>query len=482
MTYWPRSAALALVFGGGILARAWPLLWGNGFRVGASLYDDGVYVSSALLFAQGLWPYRDYVLVHPPGLTLLLQAVAPFSPAGAYLASRWLFVGVGVVNLSLTAWAARRWLGPWPAVAAVAVYAFYPEIVVYERGAFLEPILNTGALLLLCIASGRQTRLAMALMGLVLGSMCCVKVTGTVWAVPVAYWAWRAGKWPAMGIVAISAGLAIALVVLPFAMKAPLAFVQQTVEFHLDRPFDGVTALRRLQALWQGGWHVVVFCALVAATATWRGRPLEPQERSLLTSLSLAAGVLLTLFLTAKTFWVEYTAVLAPLFAMAVALSVAAALGISTGRRWHAAVVSVALAVGVVRLGTVQAQARDHTDDIERSAEYLRRHAANASCITTMEPSWLLAADRVPGGSAPVIDSYATLLSAAPSLATETQRFGSVAASERMQSLVAQCDFIIWGWRGDMQSSEATRRWLAEQYQHVFPPTGEPGISIFRRR
>ena len=35
-------------------------------------YDDGVYLGTAIRLVHGVFPYRDYAFVHPPGIALLL--------------------------------------------------------------------------------------------------------------------------------------------------------------------------------------------------------------------------------------------------------------------------------------------------------------------------------------------------------------------------------------------------------------------------
>ena len=39
-------------------------------------YDDGVHFAAALGLVNGLLPYRDFLLLHPPGVVL---ALAPFA-------------------------------------------------------------------------------------------------------------------------------------------------------------------------------------------------------------------------------------------------------------------------------------------------------------------------------------------------------------------------------------------------------------------
>lgn len=47
-----------------------------GYLLGVSEYDDGPYFGSALRLLNGAIPYRDFVIVHPPGITLLMLPAA----------------------------------------------------------------------------------------------------------------------------------------------------------------------------------------------------------------------------------------------------------------------------------------------------------------------------------------------------------------------------------------------------------------------
>lgn len=42
-------------------------------------YDDGVYFGSAVMLIHGHLPYRDFVFIQPPGVTLLLTPFALLS-------------------------------------------------------------------------------------------------------------------------------------------------------------------------------------------------------------------------------------------------------------------------------------------------------------------------------------------------------------------------------------------------------------------
>jgi alpha-1,2-mannosyltransferase len=69
---WFLAIAIAAI---AFLFRLIPVLRGGGL-FGLGNYDDGVYYAACTAIAHGLLPYRDFLLLHPPGVPLLL---APFA-------------------------------------------------------------------------------------------------------------------------------------------------------------------------------------------------------------------------------------------------------------------------------------------------------------------------------------------------------------------------------------------------------------------
>ena len=65
------------MFGVGVVARLGEVLHGAGLTSDLG-YDPGVYFAAADGLVHGRVPYRDFVLLHPPGIML---AVAPFALA-----------------------------------------------------------------------------------------------------------------------------------------------------------------------------------------------------------------------------------------------------------------------------------------------------------------------------------------------------------------------------------------------------------------
>src|SRR5215470_6390924 len=51
------------------------------YLLGVTEYDDGVYFGSAVRFVHGVLPYRDFTMVQPPGIILLMTPAALVSKA-----------------------------------------------------------------------------------------------------------------------------------------------------------------------------------------------------------------------------------------------------------------------------------------------------------------------------------------------------------------------------------------------------------------
>ncbi|QGQ18488.1 hypothetical protein GC089_03485 [Cellulomonas sp. JZ18] len=179
------AAALALVV-------RWRALGGAAGLSGYHGYDDGVYYAAAAALVHGDVPYRDFLLLHPPGVAL---ALAPFAALGAGLgdpvglaAARVAFLLVGVASTVLVVRLAARW-GTVAAVVGGVLYAVSAAAAVAERLTLLEPLgtltLLGGVLLLRRAAEAAPARgRALVLLG---GAVLGLGVTVKIWnVVPVA--------------------------------------------------------------------------------------------------------------------------------------------------------------------------------------------------------------------------------------------------------------------------------------------------------
>jgi alpha-1,2-mannosyltransferase len=114
---WLPIALLAFV------ARLLPTLHGGGLG-GIDDYDDGVYFAGSQALIAGRVPYRDFVLLHPPGILLVLSPLAGLarvvSDHQAFEIARVAFMALGSLNAVLTAAVARRSRLAGPVAAVVA--------------------------------------------------------------------------------------------------------------------------------------------------------------------------------------------------------------------------------------------------------------------------------------------------------------------------------------------------------------------------
>lgn len=196
-------------------------------------YDDGVYTGAAIRLVHGVLPYRDFVFVHPPGITYLL---APFAALGLVVGShvtavldRCLAAAVVVANPILAGWLVKP-LGRVATFISAFALALWPLAVAADRGVELEPFVAffclLGAVLLFSGKPASRWRLAVA--GTAFGFALLVEV----WAIfPIAaallVWSprWNRGaKW-------LLAGLAVGIIApsLPFLIAAPHAYFHDVI-------------------------------------------------------------------------------------------------------------------------------------------------------------------------------------------------------------------------------------------------------------
>ena len=131
------------------LFRLVPVLRGGGL-FGFGNYDDGVYYASATGLIHGLLPYRDFLLLHPPAITLLLApfaAVAQLtSDSYGFAAARVAWMLLGAANAVLI-WKILRPIGLIAAVFGGFSYAvFYPAIYA-DKSTLLESPATTALLI-----------------------------------------------------------------------------------------------------------------------------------------------------------------------------------------------------------------------------------------------------------------------------------------------------------------------------------------------
>src|SRR5215472_16123346 len=195
-----------------------------GYLFGITEYDDGTDFGSAVRLVYGALPYRDFIMVQPPGITLLMAPVALVTK------------GVGTAAGMATA----RVLTALASAAAVplaglltrhrGLVAVFPESVLAARTVLLEPWLVLFCLLGALAAFDRD-RIAgwqrLLVGGCAFGFAGAVKV----WAIlPVLVILALTARRPRHAV-ALAGGVAAGFLVpvLPFALTAPATFYRSVV-------------------------------------------------------------------------------------------------------------------------------------------------------------------------------------------------------------------------------------------------------------
>jgi alpha-1,2-mannosyltransferase len=354
--------AVALV---ALAARLAPVLCGGGLT-GILAYDDGVYYSASDALLSGRLPYRDYLLLHPPGITLVL---APFAALGRLLgedavglaAARLAFMALGATAAVLV-WAVARRVSPRAGLVAGLAYAVWQPASYAERTTLLEPLVNLGLLAVLALLGpgrGDASRRRAALAGIVLGLAVAVKAWAVVpFAVLVLWLLRRDGRRTAL-IFAGAGVVAAGAVSLPFLLAAGRAMLRMVVLDQLGRPSNGVPLATRLASI--EGWQlspaplttglarvavaVAVTVAVLAVVVAWR----VPAAR-VWAALLTAQGALL---LEAPSYFAHYGAFVAPALVLLAGAGADALLGAVTDR--SAVLRPLAPAAGLVALAALSA-------------------------------------------------------------------------------------------------------------------------------
>jgi hypothetical protein len=121
-----------------------------GSMAGIVEYDDGPYVGSAILLTHGILPYRDFIFVQPPGITLLLAPVALLARLGLSTPTvmdigRVLTALVSSAGVLLTGLLVRH-RGTLAVAIAGGILAIYPGSIQAAHTVLVEPWL-----VLLCL-------------------------------------------------------------------------------------------------------------------------------------------------------------------------------------------------------------------------------------------------------------------------------------------------------------------------------------------
>jgi len=333
-----------VIVGATLLALLLRLYWLSrpGFLLSVNEYDDGPYFGSAVRLVYGALPYRDFLIVQPPGITLLMIPAALLSKvtgtAWGMATGRLLTAGAGAASVALAGLLVRH-RGLLATVIACGIMAVYPDAIQATKTVLVEPWLVLFCLLgALALFDGdhlttRTKRLVWG--GVALGFGGAVEP----WAIfPVLVVAVLALRRP-RGLAAYAAGVAAGFLVpvIPFAALSPRNFYDATIVAQIgNRPgavryplwirlqdMTGLADLARPTHLVDLAAAVLIVALIfgslgLAFLLTWRLPPAL--EKFAVGSLVLIVAA----FLWSDQFHYHFAAFLAPFLALAVALPVSA--------------------------------------------------------------------------------------------------------------------------------------------------------------
>ena len=314
----------------------------NNHISGIAEYDDGVYMLASLQVLHGLSPYKDFVFLQPPLITLWLAPASAlasiYDTKIAFEAARLLTDLVTLLNVVVLA-RLLRGRSPFAAAAGVGVYAFSFASIQASQSVLIEPYLDLLCLVALnflfergeLTTSTRRTGIGALIFGLAGATK--------VWAffpfiVLVVLVSRRNPKLLAYLVAGTSVGFIGS--VLPFVGSDPTAFIQQTLFDQGVRGFSGEGLASRLANLSGVGWmsviahrlpFIVYALGLVVLILAFYGfkrsrhRSAKTQVISLKTYALTTSVVVAATLLAAPPFYYHYGAFLSPFVGLLVGSS-----------------------------------------------------------------------------------------------------------------------------------------------------------------
>ena len=336
-----KMGSAGIVIGGALLALVLRLimLGQPGHFGGMSEYDDAVYFGASVMMTHGVFPYRDFVMVQPPGVPVLMLPVALFAKLvgtrTALEATRVITVLVSVADVALIGYIMRRY-AKVAILIAVLVAAGLPPFIWASQTLILEPYLDLFCLAGIALLYGRERFALSRSRILVGGAMFGIAGTMKLWAfIPfmvLLVMMWRRSSRNGLYF-ALGAGSFFALVCLPFLVIAPGGFVHQVIFDQLARSDIRTPLATRLGYLGGSGsvvganglWAMVALVSvewllIVAPYIATKSRPKGIEAFALWSAALIFASTVIP-----ANFYYHYAAFYAPFFALSIGLSI---------RRW----------------------------------------------------------------------------------------------------------------------------------------------------
>ncbi len=402
-----------------------------GYLLGVTEQDDGVLFGNAVRLVHGVIPYRDFVVVQPPGSIVLMAPVALLAKVtgtdwGLGIA-RLLTAGADCACVSLLGLLVRH-RGALTAGVACGIYAVYPDALVASHTFLLEPWLNLfcliGALLVFDgdrVADGRR----LAWGGLAFGFAAAVKIWAVVPLAVLSFLVLLQRGPRLLLLLAAGAVTGLGVVFLPFLILAPGAAVEDPVISQLIRSGSGSGALLpRLTdmaglSLFPGlpEAAVVLILLFIAAALVlgyllaWLPAGRFPTALDWYVMAGTVAVILMLLW--PYGYYTHYGAFAGPFIALALALLAGLIAAAWHGKPVRTLAAGVSAAAVIAGLGLRQLEVETHLQPWPSPAAEAGRLIPPGACVLTNKPVFTITANRfVPdtAGCPALVDSYGTLI------------------------------------------------------------------------
>jgi 4-amino-4-deoxy-L-arabinose transferase-like glycosyltransferase len=456
------------------LAAALTPLFTPGGGLHAWAYDTGVYFGASLRLVHGVLPYRDFALMHPPGIALLLSPISVLSYAigssTTVAIARLVTIACVAANAGLVA-RLTRWRGRTAAFCGGAFLALYAASSGSDTVVMLEPFL-----VLFCLAAfwvafeegAPSTPRRAWWAGVLLGLAGLIKIWAIFILIPlvIAYFLYqRATTTRLLG----GAITSFTIGAVPFMAIAPSAFVRDIVTSQVLRT-NGTLAspsvLVRFRLcvylLWRPLCSTFVEASalggvllLVAASFLWFGRR---EIRALDVAALLSILCIGFSFATSSEFYSYYIYFLAPFVAITVAFVVSVLTHRSASLlRYRSAPLAVlaktmASIVLVVAVGAFASASwhysRDTTSQRGPTPDlaFIDRAVPPGACVSSNNAVLLILANRFDPNAdhcPAVIDPFGLWLALAPAHPQPSPAIDVPQVTQAWQSIFAQSPYVL---------------------------------------
>lgn len=411
-----------------------------GYLLSVTEYDDGPYFGSAVRLVNGSIPYRDFLLVQPPGITLLMT---PAALVGKVVGTDWaiaigrlLTVCAGVACVVLAGWLARH-RGALAVTVACGLTAVYPDSVQAVHTVLVESWLAMFCLVgAIAVFDGDRfttSRRRLVWGGVAFGFAGVVEVWAIFPLAVIVLLSLRAPRRLLSYLAGAAAGFLIP--VLPVAILSPRGFYQGLVTAQVGSRYKAtrianwyrlkeMTGLTDFHITHATAWLAAAAIAALVAVLLGGAWIVTRRLPTMLEWFCVGSAVLIVAaFMWPNQFHYHFVAFLAPFIGLAIGLPAARIIqDFGTPRviqssgdaavahasrpaaaRWLQWSAMAVAAVSLIAMTAVQARAESHLKPHVKysTVTKVRKLIPAGSCVVTDEVSMTITANRfvsdVPG-------------------------------------------------------------------------------------